>query len=144
MSESVTGSRREAGRQRAIQAVRSRMAEMSPPLSVTVLAARAEVKRDTIDLFLRGERWPQQAKRAAIERVLGWPVGRIDEIAASDPSGLGRSDDSGDKVSPVGPGTLVRFLESAERDLSDAQRELLEAEIRAFALRRAMEIRGEL
>ena len=144
MSEvtSATGPR-DRGRERVIRAVRQRMAEMDPPLSVTALAARAGVKRDTIDLFLRGDRWPQQAKQAAIERALGWTVGRIAELTTEGPHGLVRSDDLGGDDMPRSRRDLVDFLDAAERDLSDTQRDLLEAEIRAYALRRAMEIRRE-
>ncbi len=120
------------------------MAELNPPLSVTALTKASGVKRDTVDLFLRGERWPQPTTRTKIERALGWPAGRIDELAADTPTAVGSSDDPGTESPSRSRGDLVAFLESAERDLTVTQRELLEQEIRAYALRRAMEIRGEL
>jgi hypothetical protein len=50
-------------------------------LSPESLGNQASVASNGIRSFLAGERWPNAASRTKIERALGWPTGRIEDIA---------------------------------------------------------------
>jgi transcriptional regulator with XRE-family HTH domain len=119
--------------------------------SARELARRANVNRGTVNAFLAGERWPQPAKRIQLDKALGWEPGRIDELFGGPsrttgriPLDPGQTPDPTQMDAPDPSRDLVGFLKETERDLSDAERKLWELEIRAYAVRRAMEIRGDI
>lgn len=68
-----------AGRQAAGRTVHRARGEQG--LSQAALAEKAGVDPATVSLLENGKGWPRVTKRAAIERALGWPTGRLDEIA---------------------------------------------------------------
>jgi hypothetical protein len=67
------------GRNRAVAAVRSRMAELDA--QPTRFARDSGVSENTLRDFLAGKTWPIMRTMGRIERALGWPAGRIEAIA---------------------------------------------------------------
>jgi len=68
-------------RRAARQAVQERVTELG--LTATAISARGSVTRQAISLWLRGESWGRPSTRAAIETAVGWPTGRIEQLAAA-------------------------------------------------------------
>lgn len=58
-----------------------RRAVEATQLSRRAFAERAKVDPKTLGDFLDGRRWAQQPTRNKIERALGWPSGRITDLA---------------------------------------------------------------
>jgi len=65
--------------QAAISAVQQAMSEQG--MSAEALGNRARVSPNTIRNFLEGRSWPRIANLGAMEEALGWPAGRIEDIA---------------------------------------------------------------
>jgi hypothetical protein len=49
--------------------------------TIAAFAARAKVDTGTLGDFLNGGRWPHTPTRRKIETALGWPAGRISDLA---------------------------------------------------------------
>lgn len=69
----------EPARRRVSEALAGRMTALH--LTVTDLAAKADVDPATIRRVLRGHTWPRQGTRRALEHALGWPVDEFARLA---------------------------------------------------------------
>jgi len=122
--------------ERARQAVLQRMSEFEPRMSTATLAQRAKVNRETVRKFLK-DQWPHQSTRAAIEGALGWEPGTLERLAA------GEAAPTTDAV-PDGVGDLLDWPDGLVDGMTEPKRRLWETEVRAYAMRRALELKGEL
>lgn len=125
----------------AIEAISDRMSELR--WSKAELARQAGVDANTIGDFMSGKRWPRRDTRRALERALGFGDGYIELIvrnvatALDEPPAL----DTG-RVRPEAETVLLKLPSSALEGLTDIEREELEMTVRATALQRLREIRG--
>lgn len=139
--ESVSGAMTDtepAGR----AAVRARInREMAAQrLTISGLADKAGINRDTLSNWLSGKSWPRTAGRASVEHALGLPEGELDALeagAAQVGRSVGQSAES-DRVSAM----TVTLAGSAIGDLAPTEREEVIAAAKAAALQRIREIRG--
>ena len=99
------------------------------------LALRAELSTGTVNDFLNGVRWPRTGSLGKIEAFLGWPPGRLDELADGVDVDAPRDDDA------ALPGVLLDIDPEAFADLDPAEQAEAVAAAKLTYLERAREIR---
>lgn len=125
-------------------AVRRRLLELD--WSQADLAREAGVNANTITAIIKYGRWPKDETREKIEKALGWPKGRIEELATIGERGVSvtppiAQTDESPSVSGTPPTALFNWLSAAEkRGYTADERALIEAQAFAAALEAAAKI----
>lgn len=101
------------------------------------LALRAQLSTGTVNDFLNGVRWPRTGSLGKIEAFLGWPPGRLDELADGVAADLATDQDDAAAL----PGVLLDIDPGAFADLDPAEQAEAVAAAKLTYLERAREIR---
>lgn len=102
------------------------------------LALRAQLSTGTVNDFLNGVRWPRTGSLGKIEAFLGWPPGRLDELADGVAADTAPEQDDD---AAVLTGVLLDIDPGAFADLDPAEQAEAVAAAKLTYLERAREIR---
>jgi transcriptional regulator with XRE-family HTH domain len=112
-----------------------RRAVAATGLTRVAFADRAKVDPGTLGDFLDGRRWPQAPTRRKIEKALGWPAGRISDLADAEttvPAAVAIEDliNADPSLHPVAKAHFLNQLELLRLIPPDAQIMILEEQER--------------
>jgi transcriptional regulator with XRE-family HTH domain len=125
-------------------AVRRRLLELD--WSQADLAREAGVNANTITAIIKYGRWPKDETREKIEKALGWPKGRIEELATIGERGVNvtepiRQTDESPSASGDQPLVLAGWPPGTFEGMTDIEREEWIARTKAAGLQIARELR---